>query len=115
MGIKPIIVQKLSKEDSIAVKISKRLIMFVGLLCIITLVIPSQVYCQAEGGSDKGAAGAAPPETGAAGAGTASGGAAMEGVSSGTIAISVGIVAAIAAIGIAAGGGGGGTTTTAHH
>ncbi len=101
-------------------KISKILIMFVGLLCIITLVIPSQVYCQVEGGSDKGAAGAAPPETGAggtgaAGAGTASGGAAMEGVSSGTIAISVGIVAAIAAIGIAAGGGGGGTTTTAHH
>ena len=89
-------------------KLSKRLIIFVGLLCVITLAIPTHVFCQAEGAAGAGAAG-----TGAAGAGAEAGGAAAAGVGWGTIALSVGMVAAVAAIGIAASGGGG-TTTTNH-
>ena len=37
-------------------KISKRLIIFVGLLCVITLAIPSHVFCQAEGAAGAGTA-----------------------------------------------------------
>ena len=91
-------------------KLSKILIIFVGLLCVITLAIPSHVFCQAEGaaGAGTGAAG-----TGAAGAGAEAGGAAAAGVGWGTIALSVGLVAAVAAIGIAASGGG--STATSGH
>ena len=97
-------------------KISKRLAVYVAILSIIMLAIPSQVFCQTEVGGTPGAGtpGPAAPGAGAAGAGAAGGEAALAGVGWGTIALSAGLVAAVAAIGIAASGGGS-TATTAHH
>jgi hypothetical protein len=103
------------------VKISQRLTVFVVLLCVIVLALPSHVFCQAEGGSKEGTAGAAQPTaggtvTGAGTAGGTAGTATAGGVSTGTIAAGAGIIAAAVIIGIAAGGGGGGGgTTTSHH
>ena len=100
-------------------KISKRLIVFVGLLCVITLAIPSHVFCQAQGAAGTGTAGAGAAEAGAGGAGgagAAAGAATTTGVSAGTIAIGIGIAAIVVGVGIAIHNGGtsGGGTTSNH-
>ena len=95
-------------------KISKRLVVFVGLLCAITLAIPSHVFCQAEGAGGAAAPAAGTAEAGAGAAGAEAGGATVAGASAGTIAIGAAITIGVVGIAIGASGGGGSGTTTNH-